>query len=480
MKEHEIPCELCGEVYDPDELIPFDDRLICPECLENETTLCACCGQRIWLTDNAGNDNTPLCQTCYNQSYMTCSECGRLIHCEDSYYLDDSDEPLCLTCLEEANRDVIQGYYYKPEPIFYGTGPRYFGVELEIDEGGERGDYASRILSQANVGFTERLYCKHDGSLSNGFELVTHPMSLEYHQEEMPWPEVLRTARSLASAAEERGTDAAGIAYHAGGRLHIMKKAKPAHVLRFRIPLETSVVMGHTRYATQGDAKKAYNAHPFQGQIGGKKFALAHNGVLLNDRLLQQAEDLPKTHIETDSYVAVQLLEKQNALNFNSLRKVAEEVQGTFVFTVLDAQDNLYFVHGDNPLCLYHFPKQGIYVYASTQSILEHGLTASGLSFLKKPVEVKTDEGDILRIDRHGKQKLQHFCINSFCPPCYSDAIEWYPKPLSAGRRNPDAYWEGLVSVAASFGYTPKDIHTLRECGFTSDEIEDFLYCGEI
>ena len=87
MKEHEIPCELCGEVYDPDELIPFDDRLICPECLENETTLCACCGQRIWLTDNAGNDNTPLCQTCYDQSYMTCSECGRLIHCEDSYYL---------------------------------------------------------------------------------------------------------------------------------------------------------------------------------------------------------------------------------------------------------------------------------------------------------------------------------------------------------------------------------------------------------
>ena len=217
---------------------------------------------------------------------------------------------------------------------------------------------------------------------------------------------------------------AAGIAYHADGKLHIMKKAKPAHVLRFRIPLETSVVMGHTRYATQGDAKKAYNAHPFQGQIGNKKFALAHNGVLLNDRLLQQAEDLPKTHIGTDSYVAVQLLEKQNALNFNSLRNVAEEVQGTFVFTVLDAQDNLYFVHGDNPLCLYHFPKQGIYVYASTQSILEHGLTASGLSFLKKPVEVKTDEGDILRIDRHGKQKLQHFCINSFCPPCYSDAIE--------------------------------------------------------
>ena len=40
-------------------------------------------------------------------------------------------------------------------------------------------------------------------------------------------------------------------------------------------------------------------------------------------------EKLPKTHIGTDSYVAVHLLEKQNALNFNSLRKVAEQVQGT-------------------------------------------------------------------------------------------------------------------------------------------------------
>ena len=99
-----------------------------------------------------------------------------------------------------------------------------------------------------------------------------------------------RLLRSLASAAEERGTDAAGIAYHAGGKLHIMKKAKPAHVLRFRVLAETSVVMGHTRYATQGDAKKAYNAHPFQGQIGNKKFALAHNMELCHEAGLYQID----------------------------------------------------------------------------------------------------------------------------------------------------------------------------------------------
>ena len=52
--------------------------------------------------------------------------------------------------------------------------------------------------------------------------------------------------------------------------------------------------------------------------------------IPFDDRLLQRSKNLPKTHIGTDSYVAVQLLEKQNALNFNSLRKVAEQVQGTF------------------------------------------------------------------------------------------------------------------------------------------------------
>ena len=324
MKEHEIPCELCGEVYDPDELIPFDDRLICPECLENETTLCACCGQRIWLTDNAGNDNTPLCQNCYNQSYMTCSECGRLIHCEDTYYLDDSDEPLCLTCLEEEQEPAI-----------------------------------ARILY-----FVE----KH-------------------------WEELLKFSRRTPRQLERW---AARYGY----------KDRPQEILE---------------HAKKGSHAGRYSCVNLENRAT-IEFRMFRGTLKLNSLLA--------TLQMVDHICSVALHLSDGACKDLSWR--------TFV-------------------------------------TVPWLLTASGLSFLKNPVEVKTDEGDILRIDRHGEQKLQHFCINSFCPPCYSDAIEWYPKPLSAGRRNPDAYWEGLVSVAASFGYTPKDIHTLRKCGFTSDEIEDFL-----
>ncbi|MGN8890400.1 hypothetical protein [Dysosmobacter sp. HCP28S3_G4] len=78
------------------------------------------------------------------------------------------------------------------------------------------------------------------------------------------------------------------------------------------------------------------------------KFVLAHNGILYNDRLLRCSNGLPKTKIETDSYIAVQLIEQKKALDFSSLKYMAEQVEGIFSFTVLDEHENLYFVKGDN------------------------------------------------------------------------------------------------------------------------------------
>ena len=46
--------------------------------------------------------------------------------------------------------EIIHDYYYKPEPIFYGDGPRYLGVELELDDGGENEFCASKLLDIAN------------------------------------------------------------------------------------------------------------------------------------------------------------------------------------------------------------------------------------------------------------------------------------------------------------------------------------------
>lgn len=57
---------------------------------------------------------------------------------------------------------------------------------------------------------------------------------------------------------------------------------------------------------------------------------MAHNGVLYNDKALRRSLHLPGTKIETDSYAAVQLIERQKALSFSSLRSMAESVEGSF------------------------------------------------------------------------------------------------------------------------------------------------------
>ena len=63
--------------------------------------------------------------------------------------------------------------------------------------------------------------------------------------------------------------------------------------------------------------------------------------MLYNDKELKKEKNLPKTHIETDSYVAVQLIEKQGKLDFESLKSMAEDVQGSFTFTILNENNTL-------------------------------------------------------------------------------------------------------------------------------------------
>ena len=81
---------------------------------------------------------------------------------------------------------------------------------------------------------------------------------------------------------------------------------------------------------------------------------------------MRRTKHLPRTKVQTDSYVSVQLIEQQKALDFDSLRYMAEQVEGSFTFTVLDEQNALWIVKGDNPLSIAHFPELGVYVYAST------------------------------------------------------------------------------------------------------------------
>ena len=132
-----------------------------------------------------------------------------------------------------------------------------------------------------------------------------------------------RLLRALSVAAESRGTDATGISYVNNGNIVTFKKAKPAHKVKLYFPKDTTAVIGHTRFTTQGSEKNNYNNHPFEGTTNNHTFALAHNGVLYNDKELRKENALPETNIETDSYIAVQLIEHENIVDSNSIKTMA-------------------------------------------------------------------------------------------------------------------------------------------------------------
>ena len=201
-------CCHCGQEHPLENRIMVGDDALCEHCANEETVICCRCGERIYRDDNAGDENTPLCQPCYDRHYTSCERCGRIIQMDDAYYEDDDEDyPLCYDCHTHVRRNkMIEDYYYKPEPLFRGDGPRYFGVELEIDGAGEDDTSARKVMEIANGNGVENLYCKHDGSLDDGFEMVTHPMTLEYHMKEMPWKQILQEAIRLGYTSHQATT----------------------------------------------------------------------------------------------------------------------------------------------------------------------------------------------------------------------------------------------------------------------------------
>ena len=273
-----------------------------------------------------------------------------------------------------------------------------------------------------------------------------------------------KLTQALANAAEERGTDAAGISYIKDGKVTVYKRPRAAHLIRFNAPDDTKAIMGHTRMATQGDKKHNYNNHPFYCVSGDTAFAFAHNGVLWNDKDLRKKGLVPESHIETDSYVACQLIEQQGKLDFDSLKYMAETVEGNFTFTALDDENSLYIVKGSNPMCLLHFEALGLYVYASTESIMKNALKKVGFhKFDAEKVEVV--EGDILKIDENGvisRSEFEYVTASSHFG--WYNSADYYP-----------IHEELLLAYCGCYGVDSSDVELLLDYGYTPDEVEDML-----
>mgnify|MGYP003373449816 FL=1 len=201
--EEKVYCSHCGTFIEGDDYDTIYGEPICEDCVDRYTTVCDRCEEIVWDDDVHTDEYTCLCHHCFENYYNRCEECDRIIHNDDAYEYDDCY--YCHECYQNIRRNApIHEYGYKPTPIFYGDSNRYFGVELEIDGAGKDDDYAEELLTIAN-GSDEHIYIKSDGSLDDGMEIVTHPMTLEFHKD-FCWNEIMKKAVYLGYRSHQTST----------------------------------------------------------------------------------------------------------------------------------------------------------------------------------------------------------------------------------------------------------------------------------
>ncbi len=100
----------------------------------------------------------------------------------------------------------------------------------------------------------------------------------------------------------------------------------------------------------------------------------------------------------------------------------------------------------------------------------------------EKPKGVEVSCRDMLRIDPDGAVTRSSFDASSFCwswpfaaYPCFRYDRRGAYRPRNAFERE---YLDELKAVVASFGYTAEYIDDILASGFTSEDVEEMLYCG--
>lgn len=193
--------------------------IICTDC-EMSSATCSFCnrvrsGEDMRSEHIDGEAHTEICDSCL-EDFHWCDYCDTMRDDDHDFehYDDNMDD-----CEDDAG---VHGYSYKPNPIFHvrnagrnailytpaNQSDIFTGIELEVEAGDA--PYVELAHTAQEV-FGDVAYLKHDGSLNHGFEIVTHPMSLEYARDGIRWDAVRSLAQMGARSAQ---TSTCGLHIH--------------------------------------------------------------------------------------------------------------------------------------------------------------------------------------------------------------------------------------------------------------------------
>jgi len=241
--DYEKCCE-CNKYFHVDEGEEIGSNFYCDDCRE-DFFVCEECGEVIHNDDSfsayKNNNEVMICEDCYDKDYTTCEICDKSFHDDDISYYSSLNCSVCNSCAEDhvyfcehcnesywsddgpqcdcnSHSENLHDANYKPDVIFNSIekgkpvnsvhnspDKLYLGFELEIEF--SSGDGLDDFITYSNDNYDEDVFWnKEDGSLSSsGCEVVSQPMTLDYHKKFAPWTTIIKEIHKIGANSHNGG-----------------------------------------------------------------------------------------------------------------------------------------------------------------------------------------------------------------------------------------------------------------------------------
>ena len=222
-------CEDCQELVPAGGTVTSEGYWVCEGCAESYAYCLDC--DEFYTRDGMtyfGDEGGHRCDHCIDMNCVECDACENMYHSEHISVVSDYNEEeedlitethdiscdayICRACYRSAcnaqSREdrYIQYYTYQPREMMvrrYGSKDgievlnitayrglalsrveNYFGMELEVEPDASSLTTATNVMEAAKwvteLGGDKMFYCKRDGSVPHGFEIVSHPASFDW------------------------------------------------------------------------------------------------------------------------------------------------------------------------------------------------------------------------------------------------------------------------------------------------------------
>lgn len=264
----------------------------------------------------------PICHSCLDDELGFCEGNEHFVAWDEM-----DDDYTCSNCLIEGNNPMrfVRSWNYRPNLEFHPDiptdplRPLYIGIELEMSWPGWTGavrDEASDWLEAMEIEYNGLLYAKSDSSVSDGFEVVTHPMEPQWALDNFPF-QFFQDAINMGARETHNSV---------GTHIHIDKASLTTAQL-------WKILMLHQ------------NLSQFCGTVGGRgtntTYANWQNNTWINENIKTIAQQKGQAFGQAQRYVPVNVQNEQTielrymagSIEPDMIRKNIEWVQALYDFT---------------------------------------------------------------------------------------------------------------------------------------------------